>query len=37
MVIRAGKRGEFLACTGYPRCRNALPLEQLDELKAQQT
>jgi len=36
MVIRMGKRGEFLACTGYPRCRNALPLEQLDELKAQQ-
>jgi len=37
MVIRTGKRGEFLACTGYPRCRNALPLEQLNELKQQQT
>jgi DNA topoisomerase-1 len=23
MVIKAGKRGEFLACSGYPKCRNA--------------
>jgi DNA topoisomerase-1 len=23
MVIREGKRGPFLACTGYPKCRNA--------------
>ena len=36
MLIREGKRGRFLACSGYPRCRNALPLEQLEELKAQQ-
>jgi len=23
MIIKAGKRGEFLACSGYPKCRNA--------------
>jgi DNA topoisomerase-1 len=23
MVIRQGKRGPFLACTGYPKCKNA--------------
>jgi DNA topoisomerase-1 len=23
MVIREGRRGPFLACTGYPKCRNA--------------
>jgi DNA topoisomerase-1 len=36
MVIRAGKRGEFLACSGFPRCRNAMNLDKLDNLKAQQ-
>ena len=36
MVIRAGKRGEFLACSGFPRCRNAMGLDKLDELKTQQ-
>lgn len=34
MVIRLGKRGKFLACSGFPRCRNAKPFEKLDELKA---
>jgi DNA topoisomerase I len=23
MVVKAGKRGEFLACSGYPKCKNA--------------
>ena len=23
MVIREGQRGPFLACTGYPKCKNA--------------
>jgi DNA topoisomerase I len=23
MVLREGRRGPFLACTGYPKCRNA--------------
>jgi len=25
MVIRAGKRGEFMGCSGYPKCRNTRP------------
>lgn len=33
MVIRVGKRGEFLACSGFPRCRNALSMDKLAELK----
>jgi len=36
MVVRKGKRGEFLACSGFPRCRNAMDLDKLDELKARQ-
>jgi DNA topoisomerase-1 len=27
MVIRWGKRGRFLACSGYPQCRNTRALE----------
>jgi len=27
MVIRWGRRGRFLACSGYPQCRNTRPLE----------
>lgn len=34
MVIRASRRGPFLSCSGYPKCRNAKPLDKLDELKA---
>ncbi len=26
MVIKLGKYGKFLACSGFPECRNALPL-----------
>jgi DNA topoisomerase-1 len=33
MVIRTGKRGEFAACSGFPRCRNAMSLRKLQELK----
>jgi DNA topoisomerase-1 len=36
MVIRAGKRGDFLACSGYPKCRNALNLDSLPDLQRQQ-
>ena len=36
MVIRSGRRGEFLACSGYPKCRNALNLDSLPELQRQQ-
>jgi DNA topoisomerase-1 len=27
MVIRWGRHGRFLACTGFPKCKNAKPLE----------
>ncbi len=26
MVIKVGKKGRFLACPGYPKCRNSKPL-----------
>ncbi|MBM3860864.1 MAG: DNA topoisomerase III [Verrucomicrobia bacterium] len=32
MAIRMSRRGPFLACTGYPKCKNAKPLS--DDLKA---
>lgn len=28
MVIRWGKHGRFIACTGYPKCKNTRPLEE---------
>jgi DNA topoisomerase-3 len=28
MIIRAGRRGEFLACTGYPECKNAMSFKR---------
>jgi DNA topoisomerase I len=31
LVVRTGKRGEFLSCSGYPRCRLTLPAERLEE------
>ena len=34
MLIRHGPRGEFLACSGFPKCRNAMNTDKLDELKA---
>jgi DNA topoisomerase-1 len=34
MVIRSGRRGKFIACSGYPRCRNTKPFERLEELRA---
>ncbi|MBM3335771.1 type I DNA topoisomerase, partial [Candidatus Sumerlaeota bacterium] len=27
MVIKSGRRGRFLACSGYPDCRNTTPLK----------
>src|SRR5213079_768203 len=34
MIIRAGKRGRFLGCSGYPKCRNTsdVPAKLLEEL-----
>lgn len=34
LVIRSGARGKFIACSGFPKCRNTKPVEKLDELKA---
>ncbi|MBN1867376.1 type I DNA topoisomerase [Candidatus Sumerlaeota bacterium] len=27
MIVKTGKRGAFLACSAYPKCRNTRPLE----------
>ena len=27
MALRQGSRGPFLGCTGYPKCRNVLPVD----------
>jgi DNA topoisomerase-1 len=34
MVIRSGKRGKFLGCSGYPKCKNTgeVPAKLLEEL-----
>jgi DNA topoisomerase-1 len=28
MVIRTGRRGRFMACSGYPKCKNTRPLPE---------
>jgi len=33
MVIKNSKRGKFLACSAYPKCKNAKSLEPTVELK----
>ncbi len=33
LLIRTGKRGKFISCGGYPRCRMTLPFERLEEIK----
>ena len=35
MVIRDGRRGKFIACSGYPKCRNSKPIEKLEELRTE--
>ncbi|HWP39343.1 MAG TPA: topoisomerase DNA-binding C4 zinc finger domain-containing protein, partial [Tepidisphaeraceae bacterium] len=34
MVIRTGRRGKFLGCSGYPKCKNTaeLPAKLLEEM-----
>ena len=34
MVIRSGRRGKFLGCSGYPKCKNTseVPAKLLEEL-----
>jgi DNA topoisomerase-1 len=36
LLVRTGKRGKFISCGGYPRCRMTLPFERLEELKTAQ-
>ncbi len=33
MVLKSGRRGRFIACSGFPRCRNTKPIDKLDELR----
>jgi DNA topoisomerase-1 len=33
LVIRDSKRGPFLSCGKFPRCRNTISIQKLDELK----
>jgi len=34
MVLRSGRRGKFVACSGFPRCRQTMPVERLEQAKA---
>ncbi len=34
ILKRSGKRGDFLSCGGYPKCRLTLPAERLEEFTA---
>jgi len=33
MHIKTGRRGKFIACSGFPKCRNTKPIEKLEELR----
>jgi DNA topoisomerase-1 len=33
LVIRQGQRGPFVACSGFPRCRNSFNVDLLDEVR----
>jgi len=33
MVIKSGRRGSFLACSAYPKCKNTKPLEKPKSLE----
>lgn len=35
MHIKSGRRGRFIACSGFPACRNAKPIEKLETLLAE--
>lgn len=37
LVIRQSKRGPFLGCNKFPRCRTIVSMKKLDELKALQS
>ncbi|MFP3905125.1 MAG: type I DNA topoisomerase, partial [Armatimonadota bacterium] len=31
MIVRHGRRGKFLGCSNYPKCRNTLPFEVFEQ------
>ena len=33
LVIRQGKRGPFMGCNKFPKCRNIISIKQLENLK----
>ena len=33
MVVKWGRNGRFLACSGYPKCKNTKPLEEQSEVE----
>jgi DNA topoisomerase-1 len=33
LVVKWGRNGRFIACTGYPECRYTQPLEPVDEVE----
>ncbi len=33
MVVKWGRNGKFLACSGYPECKNTRPLEEPEEIE----
>jgi len=37
LVIRQGKKGPFMGCNKFPRCRTIISIKQLDHLKKLQT
>ena len=37
MALRQGPRGPFLGCTGYPKCRNALPVDDARESRSRRS
>ena len=37
MVVRWGRRGRFLACSGFPECRSSRPLEGEEEPQSEPT
>ena len=37
MVIKIGRYGKFLACTNYPKCKNALPIKKEEAEEEEKT
>ena len=37
MVIKWGRNGRFLACPGYPECKNTKPLEEQEQVETDET